>query len=160
AGAPQVAQIALGEGFTCARTRDGAVLCWGVNEHGQTGQPVRSTTQLDFVTTPEPVPGLTGVVELVAGDNFACALLPDQTVKCWGSNAEGELGLGSHDGEVHSMPTAVPGLADVETITASSGGFHVCALSAGHSSCWGRNDKAQLGDGSPTERDAPIPVCQ
>jgi alpha-tubulin suppressor-like RCC1 family protein len=36
---------------------------------------------------------------------------------------------------------------------------HTCALSTtGHAYCWGRNDKAQLGDGSETERTTPVPV--
>jgi alpha-tubulin suppressor-like RCC1 family protein len=49
----------------------------------------------------------------------------------------------------------VPGLDDVEMIAA--GGSHTCALSAGHVSCWGLNDRSQLGrestdlDGVPQE---------
>lgn len=33
-------QIAAGEGFTCARLRDGSVMCWGSNRHGELGRGV------------------------------------------------------------------------------------------------------------------------
>ena len=34
-------------------------------------------------------------IQLAAGENFTCALLNDGTVKCWGDNANGELGRDS-----------------------------------------------------------------
>ncbi len=36
-GLEDVAEIALGSSFSCARRRDGAVLCWGLNDYGQLG---------------------------------------------------------------------------------------------------------------------------
>ena len=36
----------------------------------------------------------TNAVEVACGGSHACARLRDGTVACWGSNAEGQLGLG------------------------------------------------------------------
>ena len=37
-------------------------------------------------------------VEIAAGFAFACARLDDGTVKCWGDNASGQVGVGDSEG--------------------------------------------------------------
>ena len=55
--------------------------------------------------------GLVGVVAVAAGANHTCALMGDSTVRCWGANADGQLG----DGTTTRRPfaTAVPELSNV-----------------------------------------------
>jgi hypothetical protein len=55
--------------------------------------------------TPVVVPGLTGVRSVHANSNDTCAVLLVGTVKCWGSNSQGELGL---SGTNIGTPTDVP----------------------------------------------------
>jgi alpha-tubulin suppressor-like RCC1 family protein len=62
--------------------------------------------------------------------------MTDQTVKCWGSNNQGQLGLGSGAPSLQLTPTTVPGLTNVIAVAAGNG--HTCALRTnGRVSCWG-----------------------
>jgi len=75
-------------------------------------------------------PGL----NVVAGQDFSCALLADGTVECWGYNGDGELGTGSTGSS--PTPAAVPSLSGVSAITANQD--HTCVLlSGGTIDCWG-----------------------
>ena len=54
--------------------------------------------------------GNSPVVDLSAGDNHTCALLTDNTMKCWGDNSYGQLGIGSYaPNDLSSIPVAVKG---------------------------------------------------
>ena len=57
----QVTQLAVGDTFACALSVTGAVSCWGDNQYGQLGDGTRIRH-----TSPEVVPGLTGVVQISA----------------------------------------------------------------------------------------------
>ncbi|HET9959595.1 MAG TPA: hypothetical protein VFQ61_34120 [Polyangiaceae bacterium] len=103
---------------------------WGEGgQAGSTGEP--------------PISGL-HVLQIAAGSNHTCALLSDQTVKCWGGNGSGELGDGTDVGAL--SPVAVSGLSDVTALAA--GGSHTCALLTDRTiRCWGDNGRGQLGTG-------------
>jgi alpha-tubulin suppressor-like RCC1 family protein len=75
---------------------------------------------------------------VATGYTFSCAILSDGTVKCWGDNSKGQLGLGvSYDSPpTYSPPTAVPGLDKAAAISAYDN--HACVvLTDGHVACWG-----------------------
>ncbi|MFU8805303.1 MAG: RCC1 repeat-containing protein, partial [Bradymonadaceae bacterium] len=99
--------------------------------------------------------GLSGVVQLAAGNNHTCALLSNGTARCWGSNGFGQLGDGTRLDR--PGPVVVAGLSDIADIAV--GNNHTCALLAGGAvHCWGLNDYGQLGDGTETNRIAPMEV--
>jgi len=50
----------------------------------------------------------------------------------------------------------LPPLTDVSEV--AIGGGHACALRQGTVYCWGRNQSQQLGDGTSTQRDHPVPI--
>ncbi|MBA3498739.1 MAG: hypothetical protein H0T65_00080 [Deltaproteobacteria bacterium] len=78
-GLTQVSQIVAGADHTCALVATG-VWCWG---EGYTSAP----TQINF--------GGMGAIAIAAGSYHDCAIMMDGTVRCWGTNAYGQLGNNS-----------------------------------------------------------------
>ncbi|HET6953077.1 MAG TPA: hypothetical protein VFI47_22035 [Acidimicrobiales bacterium] len=156
-GVAMVEAATGGDGFadgshTCAVTTRGGVKCWGINNVGQIGD---GTTTDRW--TPTDVPGLTaGVRSVSTGGGYSCAVTHAGGVACWGINGFGQLGDGSTS--VQPAPVGVTGLTSriAEVATA---GFHTCALSRrGAVTCWGGNFFGQVGDGTTTNRPAPVDV--
>jgi alpha-tubulin suppressor-like RCC1 family protein len=94
-------------------------------------------------------------VDVSAGDMHSCALLDNDTIKCWGANDYGELGLGNTDTRGTSLTQMGDNLPAVDLgpgalpVAVVSGEEHVCALLAdGAVKCWGHNDFGQLGIGT------------
>ena len=82
-----------------------------------------------------PASGGATAVALTSGLYFTCALLSEGTVRCWGRNGSGELGVGDCP---PASPIALPvvGLTAVKAL--SAGPFHACALlNNGTVKCWG-----------------------
>ncbi|GAC1351367.1 MAG: hypothetical protein NVSMB1_03700 [Polyangiales bacterium] len=155
-GLANVKHIAAGEYFGCALLLNETVQCWGRSTSGSLGDgsPIDIET---FKKTPGLVVGLSNVKQIALGNAFACALIGDGTVRCWGENVPkfGNLGNGSY--ESSSTPKAVVGLAGVSAI--SLGAHHGCAkLKDGSMKCWGSNTHGQLGDGTTKSQSIPIAV--
>ncbi|MCB9137913.1 MAG: hypothetical protein H6642_06165 [Caldilineaceae bacterium] len=148
-----VQAVAAGGEFTCAVMTDGGVKCWGQNFDGQLGIGTTSDRK-----TPTDVSGLsTGVVEITAGGEHACALTAQGDVKCWGANNYGQLGDGSFQGRL--LPVDVTGLGN-DTAKVVAAQWHTCAISdTGSLKCWGRNSAGQLGDGTSDEQNVPVDVA-
>jgi alpha-tubulin suppressor-like RCC1 family protein len=75
----------------------------------------------------------------------------------WGANGSGQLGNSS---EIEShLPVTVSGLTGVPVSSVSGGRLHSLALlSNGTVEAWGFNGAGQLGDGTTTSTDGPVPV--
>jgi alpha-tubulin suppressor-like RCC1 family protein len=99
-------------------------------------------------------PSSLNVSAIAAGNDFTCILTNRGGVRCWGSNAFGQLG----DGTKIDRPT--PGndiLTSVQSI--ATGAQHACALTiAGGVKCWGSNAYNQLGDGTTVDHATPVDV--
>jgi alpha-tubulin suppressor-like RCC1 family protein len=109
---------------------DATVACWGSNWRGEIG--IGTTSEAE--PSPRVVTGLENVQQLALGEDHSCALLRDGSVRCWGQNANGELGDGTTADR--STPGAVVGLAKVAEIAA--GGSRTCARRLdGAVLCWG-----------------------
>jgi len=93
------------------------------------------------------------------GGFSTCAILDNNSVKCWGDNYFGQLGLGDTDARgdgTNEMGDTLPAvdLGTGRTATAiQSGAYHTCAiLDNGSVKCWGNNDSGQLGQGDTENR--------
>jgi alpha-tubulin suppressor-like RCC1 family protein len=87
-----VQQVAASASATCALTKSGSVYCWGDSAHGEV--PDGNGTSNAF---PVVIPALAGATKLVSSPtaNAFCAMMGDQSVRCWGQNDGGQLGNGT-----------------------------------------------------------------
>lgn len=90
-GITDVTDAAAGYLSSVAATSDGRAWTWGGNCAGTLGNGTRDCTVA--YPTPQPVPGLTGVVDVAAGPEHSLALLQNGTVVGWGESL-GAYGLG------------------------------------------------------------------
>ncbi len=112
---------------TCILSRDKTLRCWG--SRWDTLDPFA-----DPVTAPPATPLLTGVEDLGMGEAFLCARLESSEVACWGTNQDGQLGLGTKDFVVHEIPVVIPNFAADEIAVAND---FACARKDGDVWCWG-----------------------
>jgi alpha-tubulin suppressor-like RCC1 family protein len=85
----------------CALLQDGSIKCWGDNLVYSRGAEFAfsvPTIQEGFSTK---------VTQFSIGLVFACAVMEDSTVMCWGDNSEGQLGLGTREGQPRHAPSVV-----------------------------------------------------
>lgn len=89
-----------------------------------------------------------------AGKTHTCAIMTSGEVKCWGQNAQGQIG----DGTTIDRPAPVTVLTG-GVLSISSAEDYSCAIMAvGGVKCWGNNSSGQLGDGTTTNRLTPTNV--
>ena len=140
--------IAAGGSHGCA-AGDGTALCWGANAAKQ--------VSFGYAELEAQSPQFSGLAfspaQLALGSAHSCALDVDESVWCWGANAEGQLGS---DVPGPLAPTQVSRLTDVTRVAA--GAKHTCAVSAGEVWCWGANARGQVGQPAAPAIFEPMPV--
>ena len=148
----------------CAVLASGAVDCWGDDGYGELGNGMDS----GYSDTPQPVVGITGVVDMAGDGQSYCAVLASGGIECWGENASGELGNGMVGGPDldqsgsqygYDTPQAVTGITDAVAVVSDGAEDDVdpgyCAiLASGGVDCWGDNPYGQLGNGTVGGPDA------
>ncbi len=120
-GLTNVKAISAGRNHALALLGDGTVMSWGDDTKGELG----NGTIEEHNDKASPVPGLSGVTAISAGEGISAALLASGNVVTWGDNENGSLGIGS-TGEPSDVPVQVHGLAQV--VGVSAGGGHVLAF--------------------------------
>jgi alpha-tubulin suppressor-like RCC1 family protein len=93
---------------------------------------------------------------IATGSYHSCARAANGTVRCWGDNSSGELGVGTTT--PRTAPVQVSGLGGgIQAVAAK--GLYSCALTAaGTVKCWGDNSRGQLGEGTTYIRRTPVTV--
>ena len=87
---------------------------------------------------------------IAVGGAHVCALMSDDAIKCWGDNSHGQLGRDLPPSGTDADHMAVPEVtSDLDApVGLLAGWMQTCALhGGGKASCWGANDKGQLGNG-------------
>jgi alpha-tubulin suppressor-like RCC1 family protein len=160
----KVLSLAAGYYHTCALLEGGQVKCWGHNPEGELGlgdtedrgnAPGQMGDALPFVNLGSGAK----VVSLAANWLHTCALLDNSTMKCWGDNSHGELGLGDTQprgqqaSEMGDSLTAVDLGTSAVVVSIAAGAYHNCALLAGgRVKCWGDDEEGALGQGDTLSR--------
>jgi uncharacterized protein YjbI with pentapeptide repeats len=150
--------ISAGATHTCAILENNTVKCWGDNLNGQLGYDDTtdrggSAGDMAALATVDLGAGRTAKT-ISAGFQYTCALLDNNSIKCWGINNSGQLGQddtinrGDASTSGHTMTALLPVDLGVGRTakSVSVGVFHTCAiLDTNQVKCWGGNDNGQLG---------------
>ena len=147
------AKLSAGSESSMALRSDGSLWSWGRNYYGALGDGTGSDRD-----TPVSVQGLGGgtIGMSASRGTHALAVRGDGVVYAWGQNNYGQLGDGTQTD--HNTPQPVPGLTGVVSVATGPAGFSVAVKSDGTLWAWGYNGQKQLGDGSSTNRSAPVQV--
>ena len=157
-----VTQISIRGVHSCALRSAGSVRCWGLNPDGRLGDGTTTNRLLPVVVKdPTGTTGLSGVIGIVNGSTYTCAVVNDGTARCWGDNTKGELGDGTTTNRL--LPIVVLNQTGTGPLNGlvqiAAGSHHACALrSAGTERCWGDDTNGQLGDGITTSELLPVVV--
>jgi alpha-tubulin suppressor-like RCC1 family protein len=147
----RVTAISSGDSFACVLSIGGAVSCFGRNEQGELG----ANPDEDNHVQPMPVRSIQEAISIGSAESHSCAILRDQSVSCWGSNTEGELGRGTTT--TQELAGTVGGISKAAAVI--PGADHVCARTDdGSVYCWGNNRYGQIGDGSKDPRLTPVKI--
>jgi alpha-tubulin suppressor-like RCC1 family protein len=138
----------ISAGFTCGRTPDKKLWCWGKGGPGNLGDGNFSSSYA-FVQ----VSGLSNVGAFSTSSLYHVCAVDSGKLYCWGSNGAGEAGIGAISGFIGApKPVNLP----VSVVEVETGGIQVCAREAvtNHVSCWGGNQFGQGGGATSSH-----PVC-
>lgn len=141
-----------------ANTVLGDIKCWGKNDQGQLGAGSsaanvgRNANELGNALNTVNLGAGAQASRIDVGTNHTCAILGDKSLKCWGANPRGQLGLGDTASRGTSpaqlgdnLPAVDLGTGEQARVVAC-GADHSCALlESGKVKCWGANGYGQLG---------------
>lgn len=157
-----VASIAASPGITCALIPTGETYCAGWDPGGlwQIGFPIRKyVTDSDGAMTPAFTAFDTPPVRLdlpplrsfAFGNDFACGIMENHRVACWGDPPFAKQ-------PVQTKPVEVDGLSSATQVVLRGG--VICAVQLdGAVFCWGRGGDGMLGNGTtPTFSPKPVRV--
>ena len=159
--------IAAGGAHTCAILDDDTVRCWGFGlqraarlrqPRSGPGTPSRATGQHRrrrdaWLRRPGRHRHGRTAKAITAGDLHTCAILDDDTVRCWGYGGNGQLGYGNtaqRRGPRNSRPSRGRSISGAPHRWAISAGLaQTCAvLDEGSVRCWGFGGNGRLGYGN------------
>jgi len=149
--------LSAGDDHVCAILGDGGLKCWGAAGSGVLG----SGATTDIGNEPGEMGSALAAVSLSidqtviavsAGKSHSCALLSNNTLKCFGNGADGRLGTGSQNnvGDLSDqMGTNLPAInlgTGRTALAVSAGAEHTCALLDNAAlKCWGSGDSGRRG---------------
>lgn len=156
-------ELVAGPYSNCVLFDSGRVRCWGGSYAGALGN-MSYRDSLSFMVvdlgTVGGAPGNPGMDgPLLATKLYShssrhgfCAKLMDRSIKCWGENKNGQLGIGStsnHGDRAGTMGDSLPAIdfgQAGEPIAFAPGGYLTCALFlSGTPKCWGLGGRLGIG---------------
>jgi alpha-tubulin suppressor-like RCC1 family protein len=167
-GADDWIKIVAGATHTCgikatddASTVQDTLYCWGDNRTGQLGDNTTTDSYSPIQVSEDPTiasPVSFAALDVAVGGYFngtntyghTCAIKTDNTLWCWGENAQSQLG----DNTTTSSNVPIQISADPVWVSVKAGNKYTCAQKSNKNIyCWGDNSAGQTGAGatpSPT----------
>ncbi len=151
----------------CILNADSSVSCAGANYHAQvgngTGGAFNGSDQKTFekvLVEPGGAP-MTGAKQVVTGGPMSCAVMMDDSVKCWGDSFFGQTGTGTGSQVPFDVlvrtPTGAKKLDKTDRVVTRypRGCAHTAA---GTWVCWGRGRSGEFGNGKTLDRGLAEPL--
>ena len=162
-----VAALSVGQTHSCVLLASGQVKCWGDNSSCNLGLGDQTNRGGDLTQMGSALP----VVQLGSGRTAKqvssgwagdCVVLDDGSIKCWGYNYYGVVGVGDTAGRGcapnqmgDALPAASLGSSVGAPVQVGMAGVYACALFRDTGvKCWGYNDNGNLGLGDTAGRGA------
>ena len=106
-------RISTGSGHACAILDNNCLKCWGYGSYGRLGYGDYQSRgdhagEIEALSCVNLGDGL-HAVSVEAGDDYTCAVLNDNNIKCWGRNLNGQLGQ-NHTTTIKD-PSTIPPIA-------------------------------------------------
>jgi alpha-tubulin suppressor-like RCC1 family protein len=120
-----VTAVSAGNAHSLALTSTGSVLAWGTNSNGELGNGSTTSASSPLAVL---LPSGTVATSISAGGAHSLALTSTGEVLAWGSNNDGQLGIGTFSSSSIPLASRLP--AGVTATAISAGGFHTLVTSA------------------------------
>jgi alpha-tubulin suppressor-like RCC1 family protein len=138
--------------FTTTGTATPVAWGWGNNIYGRLGNGTTSS----YSSPVSVVGGFTDWAQITTGVGHVLAIRANGTAWGWGFNANGIIGNATTTS--YSSPVSVVG-GFTDWVQVDGGTYHSAGIRGnGTAWSWGRNNAAQLGDASVTNRSSPVSV--
>ncbi len=157
----KVTAVCAGDLFSCARTSDSKVHCWGHNLYGQLGNGggsiANKATPVSSTGGGASLFGELGAQTIQCGADFACTTAKNPTFNnpqvfveksaCWGRGDRGQLGNGSgKDAKVWTpLSMASGGVVPPSGRMMGPADVAMCLRKDDDALCWGSNESGLLG---------------
>ena len=152
--------ISVGAAHTCVIRDLNDVVCWGVGATGRLGTGAEDDIgdgagEMGAGLTAVPLGAGRTAVAVSAGATHTCAVLNNNTVKCWGGGANGRLGTGNQNDRGDQPDELGDNLAAINLAASRTaravvaGVAHTCVvLDTWALKCFGLGSSGRLGSGS------------
>ncbi|MHB1314126.1 MAG: prepilin-type N-terminal cleavage/methylation domain-containing protein [Christensenellales bacterium] len=151
--------ISATDAHTCVIASDDKPYCWGLNNYGQLGNNLTSSSLEPAAVDMTGVLSGKTIKHVSVGYEHTCAIASDNLGYCWGRNSSGHLGNNSTV-ESH-VPVAVytSGIFSGKTLLDITSSYSsTCAIASDNNSyCWGYNgSRGRFGDGTTISSLIPV----
>ena len=144
--------ITMGYRNSISVKTDGTLWNWGMASNGALG----NNTITPHISSPVQLGSDTDWLMASGGERNVMALKTDGTLWGWGTNTNGQIGIGT--AVSISSPVQVGSLTDWAFVDTATGSFTAALKTDGTLWTWGFNSKGQLGDGTILSRSSPVQV--
>lgn len=122
---------------------------------------VNYSIKLGYVPSYSTNGGEYGLISM--GDQTGCVVMRNGKVKCWGSNGNGQIGMGDTTNRETPTLASALSLSDVTSgndfsVSISAAGLHSCGFFKTGFKCWGDQTSGKLGNGITTAANILSPV--